>query len=150
MTQSRNQTDSAIKQAISEAMGGGSPVLMFYDGISMPVFLKDGKSPIEFGKFIKRSARGQIQDAKRRGITKNDMIETCKDFLDIIHYSIKSRMKDGKLDCCSEELFDIDCPILGSSSKVSAMWYLNTEILLQLKAINNDDKNGWLFIHAYL
>jgi len=147
---SQSKRESAITQAISEATGGGSPVLMYYDGVSMPVHLKEGKSPIEFGKFIKRSARQQIQEAKNKGITKDDMIKQSKDFLEIIHYSIKSRLKDGKLDCISDEAFDTDCPVLGTSAQVSAMWYLNVEILLQLKAIKNDNMNGWLFIHAYL
>jgi len=136
-------TESMIKEAISDAMGG-SPVLMFYKGVCMPVSLKENKTVEGFVNFIKKSAKEQIEIALSDGTTSREFKKYCKAVLNIIYDSIIRRGDDLKLD--DDEIFDVDLPGFGTTREVTALWYLNVEILLQLKALKNDNQNGWLMI----
>jgi hypothetical protein len=113
--------------------------LLYYKGSAMPYCVKDPKA---FYEGVKQASNKMIVLGLREGISIKDQIDLMCGQLDRMENEMyvitnKKAWNTGQLiDAWGEEEFD----------KRSRLWCLNIEALLQLRAIQNDDMNGWLFM----
>lgn len=145
MSQSRKQSQSQPQSP------DGKIAMMFYKKTAIPIPVTDSK---EFYKSIMEQTEDEIKKNMRRGLKIKDMIKGCFEendkILKVVEKIIPTIMSLDdyclKLSCLAKELGIEDDDKVTSGKFVMIHWYINTCVLIRLRALENNDDNGWLII----
>ena len=116
----------------------------FYDGTSLGCPFDDTEG---FYKMTVKEANEMIVASLRDGQTLQDIIAMCKGQQEKWEAAMCAEQERlGKETFLETDQETLVARVMGMDGNLGTIyWFLNTAVLLRLKAIQNDNMNGWLF-----